>query len=285
MKFKTFALCLKLLTCLIVQRSFGNILYDYVQKYNTLKTDTLRKYEKLKIKIRKAELDLPNVISHGARFIRKRLLRRAIKKRKKELRLLRKDAAFYEKGLAKVLSSIDKYIVDNAIKKNFYKCAVKTIKTHERKLRNLTKNFTLPFTDTETANNLPNVSLTTKELELLKYGLKHPIHPLQVIKMDILKTFDFIHRAMTKNLRDEKQSGEVKTKISNLAHSYVNSYEPTLHALKKHQTLKRLTNNKNIVILRPEKGSRTVILNKDDYIKKLSDITSDTSDYLLIQCY
>ena len=37
---------------------------------------------------------------------------------------------------------------------------------------------------------------------------------------------------MTKDLRDEKQSGEVKKKVSNLAHSYVNSYKPILHALK-----------------------------------------------------
>ena len=105
MKFKTVLLCLKLLACLIVERSFGNILYDYVQKYNTLKTETLRKYEKLKIKIRKAELDLtfltncqtlnvyakfltfnlPSVTSHDARFIRKGLLRSAIKKRKKRV--------------------------------------------------------------------------------------------------------------------------------------------------------------------------------------------------------
>ena len=104
MKFKAVVLCLKLLTCLIVQGSLGNILYDYVQKYDTLPTETLRKYEKLKITIRKAELDLafftncqplnvypkfltfnlPNVTSHDARFIRKRLLRSAIKKRKKE---------------------------------------------------------------------------------------------------------------------------------------------------------------------------------------------------------
>ena len=69
----------------------------------------------------------------------------------------------------------------------------------------------------------------------LKYGLKHPIHSLQVNKMDILSTFDLIHPTMTKDLRDEKQSGEVKTKISNLARSYVNSYKPTLHALKKHR--------------------------------------------------
>ena len=181
MKFKTVVLCLKLLACLIVQRSFGNILYDYVQKYNTLKTETLRKYEKLKIKIRKAELilmfltncqrlnvyprfltfNLPNVTSHNARFIRKRLLRSAIKKRKKELHSLRKDAVVYEKDLAKVSSSIDKYILDNAIKKNVDKCTVKTIKTHEKKLRNLTKNVTLPFTDTETVHNLSNVTLPT----------------------------------------------------------------------------------------------------------------------------
>ena len=84
---------------------------------------------------------------------------------------------------------------------------------------------------------------------------------------------------MTKDLRDEKQSGEVKTKISNLAHSYANSYKPTLHALKKHRIFKRLANNRDIVILRPDKVSGTVILNRDDYIKKLSDIISDTSKF------
>ena len=52
--------------------------------------------------------------------------------------------------------------------------------------------------------------------------------------MYILTTFDFIHHVVAKDFRDEKQSGEVKTKISNLAHSYVNSYKPTLHVLKKH---------------------------------------------------
>ena len=41
----------------IVQRSFCNMLYDYVQKYNILKMESLRKYGKSKIKIRKAELD------------------------------------------------------------------------------------------------------------------------------------------------------------------------------------------------------------------------------------
>ena len=86
-------------------------------------------------------------------------------------------------------------------------------------------------------------------------------------------------RRRTQDLSDEKQSGEVKTKIFNLAHSYVNSYEPTLHVLIKHRIFKRLASNKDIVILRPDEGSGTVILNREEYIKKLSDIISDTSKF------
>ena len=84
---------------------------------------------------------------------------------------------------------------------------------------------------------------------------------------------------MTKDLRDGKQSDEVKTKICNSAHSYVNSYQPTLHALKKHRLLKRLANNKGIVFLSSDKGSGTVIFDRDDYIKKLSDILRHTSKF------
>ena len=83
------------------------------------------------------------------------------------------------------------------------KMFINVLLTHEKKLKNLTKNVTLPFTDTETVHNLSNFNLTTEELEPLKYGLKHPTHSLQVNKMDILSTFDFIHRAIPKDLRDE----------------------------------------------------------------------------------
>ena len=88
------------------------------------------------------------------------------------------------------------------------------MKTHHKKLRNLTKSLSLPFTTAESVHNLSSKLLTTDELEVLKYGLKHPIHPLQINKTDILTTFDFIHGAMTKNdLKDKKHSGELKTKM------------------------------------------------------------------------
>ena len=101
-----------------------------------------------------------------------------------------------------ILSSVDKFILDNVVKKNGDKTTKTTMKTHEKKLRNLTKSLSLPFTTAETVHNLSSKLLIIDELEVLKYGLKHPIHPLQINKTDILTTFDFIHRAMTNDLKD-----------------------------------------------------------------------------------
>ena len=90
--FKPVVLFSKIISLFIVQRNFGNIIYNYVQKYDTLKIEQLRKYEKLKIKIRKAEYDatflkncqtfnvvpkfltinLLNVSSYNLQFIKKR---------------------------------------------------------------------------------------------------------------------------------------------------------------------------------------------------------------------
>ena len=199
-----------------------------------MKTEQLRKYKKLKIKIRKGELDatflrncqifnvtpkfltinLPNVSSYDLWSIKNRLLRSAINKRNTELRSLKRDLSNYEREIGRVLSSVDKFILDNVVKKNVDKITKTTMKTHDKKLRNLTKSLSLAFTTTETVHNLSSKLLTTDELEVLKYGLKHPIHPLQINKTDILTTFDFIHGAMTKNdLKDKKHSGELKTKM------------------------------------------------------------------------
>ena len=111
-KIKAVVLFLKIISWFIVQRNFGNVIYDYVRKYDdTLKIEQLRKYEKLKVKIKKAELDatflkncqtfnvtpkfltinLPNISSHDLQFIKKRLLRSAVSKRNRELRTMRKD--------------------------------------------------------------------------------------------------------------------------------------------------------------------------------------------------
>ena len=47
------------------------------------------------------------------------------------------------------------------------------ITTHEKKLRNLTKNKSNPFTHKEVVKNISNKNLTLEELNILKIGLNH----------------------------------------------------------------------------------------------------------------
>ena len=130
-KIKTVTIILKILANFMVHRNLGNLIYDYVQKYDAVNVEQLRKYEKTRKKIRKAELDLrflmncqtlnvvpkflsfnlPNVNQYDKRCIRKRLLRSVISKRKKELRSLKKSLSTYEKKIQNILSSVDKFIL------------------------------------------------------------------------------------------------------------------------------------------------------------------------------
>ena len=46
-----------------------------------------------------------------------------------------------------------------------------------------------------------------------------------------------------------------------------------------YELLKNLSKNPDIIITRPDKGKGTVILNKDDYIRKMEDILNDNSKF------
>ena len=84
---------------------------------------------------------------------------------------------------------------------------------------------------------------------------------------------------MTKDFKNEKQSDELKVKLSNLVNNYVNNYRPSKHAMKKHGILKRLRKNNNIVILQPDKGDGTVLMDRDVYIRKIFEIIKDCTKF------
>ena len=113
----------------------------------------------------------------------------------------------------------------------------------------------------------------------MKYGLKHPIEPKHLLKTDILATFEQIHRSLSRNLKDERNPGELKAMISNLANVYWSSYKPTQNTLRKHGILKKLRTRKDIVIVRPDKGSGVVILDRDIYDRKILEIINNTTKF------
>ena len=110
----------------------------------------------------------------------------------------------------------------------------------KRNLRIAQKNSVLPFTPTDTILNLSSIKLTEEELGVLKYGLKHPIETRFINKTDVLTKFDFIHRAMNKDVKDNRDVGEVKAKLSYLGNSYLNSYKWTKAVSQKYTVLHKL---------------------------------------------
>ena len=132
---------------------------------------------------------------------KKRLLRSAIKKRKDERYRLEEQLQNIRTKMFFMLSITDKYMIQHLIDQNVQEMVKLRIKTHDKKLNNLTKNPELPFAPTDTVLNLSSIKLTEEELKILKYGLKLPVETSFINKTDVLTTFDFIHSAMTKDSR------------------------------------------------------------------------------------
>ena len=129
--------------------------------------------------------------------------------------------------ISSVLNSLDSYILLKAVAHSVAKAANQFMKTHEKKLKNLTRNSVLPFTSSEVVTNLSLFVLTTEQLDALKFGLTHSICPPSINKTDTFTCFELISQRMIKNLKDSKDTGKLVTELSHLAHTYVSAYRLT----------------------------------------------------------
>ena len=270
--FRTIVLFLQLISHLVANRPYGSVIYDINLKYG-VEIGELRKLEKLAVKRKKADLDttflknckLFNVIPNFLLFnipygstsdlsaIRKRLLRNALTERLRDKRKL--DSSYSNQCLKikSIVSSLDWYIINRCVNKNVLSSCDQTVRRHDKKLRNLTKNQELPFTSEQTIKNLSSYTLSDKEKDILKYGLKFGLPPSSKVTVtDIASSFESVNSFLTSNLKDGVTENEVKAELSSLAQSYCASYRPSGQALKKHAVLKRLRRNKEIVICKPD---------------------------------
>ena len=94
--------------------------------------------------------------------------------------------------------------------------------------------------------------------------------------MDVFASFELIYRNLSRNLKKESMTNELRANISKLAHSYCNSYKPSRNTLRKHGILQRLRKMHDIVILRPDKGNAVVIMDRSMYDSSLLTITTDS---------
>ena len=151
-----------------------------------------------------------------------------------------KDLDAINGNLSLILTSVDFFILNKAIHKNCQDVVNVIVKTHHKKLQNLTKNEVLPFRNNEVITNLSNYRLSDNEASLLKNGLYFAIPPANLIKTNILVSFENICNFLTSNLKDKEKVGEIVSQLSHLVNSYYSYYKPSVSTLKKHGILKRL---------------------------------------------
>jgi len=125
--------------------------------------------------------------------------------------------------------------------------------------------------------------LSEEELDILKFGLKFAIKPLHLTKSQVSNTFELPHQDIKRHLVDKHRASEVGSEIQHLATTYVNSFKPSLNDSKKLKILKKLRKNKDIIILRPDKGNDVVVLDKVAYNNAISDLLSDDTKFKKIQ--
>ena len=70
-----------------------------------------------------------------------------------------------------------------------------------------------------------------------------------------------------------------------MANSYVYKYTPSFNSLKKRKIIQKLKCNKDIVVTHPDKGNGVVILNRDEYIKSMTELISDQKKFRKLKEY
>ena len=98
------------------------------------------------------------------------------------------------------------FSIQISIQRNVKKEESNILKTHQKNLRNLTRNRMLPFEPYDVVTNLSKYQLNADEIDLLKNGLEFSIAPKFLKKNDIFCQFDMIAKFLTQELDDNQTS-------------------------------------------------------------------------------
>ena len=194
---KSIVFKIKILTCLLLCLSFGNLIHNIADNYNGfLSVSDMRNLEKcykkrnkalLKIKFFKnrktlnvfpkfIHFDIPFANRTDIRSIKKRLLKNALHKRCQAQKNLHIDL---EKKIQFIRSSSDVitwFLLYKSIQRNVKKEENNILKMRHEKLRHLTKYTMLLLQPFDVVTNLSKYQLNVEEIDLLKNGLEFLIH-------------------------------------------------------------------------------------------------------------
>ncbi|XP_072048801.1 uncharacterized protein [Amphiura filiformis] len=126
--------------------------------------------------------------------------------------------------------------------------------------------------------NLSSRPLSVVERDVLAKGLNYSVAPDRIPHVELITATE---SAIKHNNLDTSTADELRTKISSCL---VNAKVPNSNLNKEQQeAVNSLGKDKDIFILPADKGRCTVVLDKVDYDKKVSELLSDSKTYELLK--
>ena len=120
-------------------------------------------------------------------------------------------------------------------------------------------------------HNFSSYVLSQEEPEALSYGLEHHI-PSKVTRNSVNTEFESFYQSLLLDISTipEESIARRKTQLRSTCKKYYSVKIPFRYR----QAIKRLSNNKDTVILKQDKGRGVIMLNHSKYIKKCLSIVN-----------
>ena len=142
--------------------------------------------------------------------IKERLLKNALHTRCREQKTLYIDLEKKIQFIRSRFDGITWFLLYKSIQNNVKKEESNILKSHQKKLCNLTRNRMLPFEPYDAVTNLSKYQLNADEMDVLKNGLEFSIPPKFLKKTDVFCQFDMIAKFMTHELDDLLQENVIR---------------------------------------------------------------------------
>ena len=216
-----------------------------------------------------------------------KFLRNEIKIKWKCVRELELKVAEAYKTLKQVLSSFDFVLMTRVIRINSQKFNDNITKRHNSKLLKLGLNPNLQTDPNKVIQNFSDIHLTKDEKRILSLGLNFKLPVFKINFYHYFLKFEKLYLSLREFQQFNPRNRDWVSDLKSVASKYYLNFKKnkvmcSVFKPSDFSILKRLKNNHSVIITRPDKGHGVVLLNRSDYISKLTNILSDSSKFIAL---